>query len=35
MVMAGYGTGHVNTLRLWDARSTRPVDMALFSRGEY
>ena len=35
MVVAGYGTGHVNTLRLWDARSTRPVDMALFSRGEY
>ena len=35
MVVAGYSTGHVNTLRLWDARSTRPVDMALFSRGEY
>ena len=35
MVVAGYSTDHVNTLRLWDARSTRPVDMALFSRGEY
>ena len=35
MVVAGYDTDHVNTLRLWDARSTRPVDMALFSRGEY
>ena len=35
MVVAGYGTDHVNTLRLWDARATRPVDMALFSRGEY
>ena len=35
MVVAGYGTDHVNTLRLWDARPTRPVDMALFSRGEY
>ena len=30
MVVAGYDTDHVNTLRLWDARSTRPVDMALF-----
>jgi len=35
MVVAGYDTDHVNTLRLWDARATRPVDMALFSRGEY
>ena len=35
MVVAGYGTRHVNTLRLWDARATHPVDMALFSRGEY
>ena len=35
MVVAGCGTKHVNTLRLWDARATRPVDMALFSRGEY
>ena len=35
MVVAGYGTDHVNTLRLWDARSTKPVDMSLFSRGEY
>ena len=35
MVVAGYGTKHVNTLRLWDARPARPVDMALFSRGEY
>ena len=35
MVVAGYGTEHVNTLRLWDARSTKPVDMSLFSRGEY
>ena len=35
MEIAGYGTEHVNVLRLWDARSTRPVDMALFSRGEY
>ena len=35
MVVAGYDTDHVNTLRLWDARSTKPVDMSLFSRGEY
>ena len=35
MVVAGYGTDHVNTLRLWDARATKPVDMVLFSRGEY
>ena len=35
MVVAGYGTDHVNTLRLWDARAVRPVDMALFSRGDY
>ncbi len=35
MVVAGYGTQHVNALRLWDARATHPVDMALFSRGEY
>ncbi|WP_443662916.1 glycogen/starch/alpha-glucan phosphorylase [Dysosmobacter sp.] len=35
MEIAGYDTEHVNVLRLWDARSTKPVDMALFSRGEY
>ena len=35
MVVAGYGTEHVNTLRLWDARANRPTDMSLFSQGEY
>ena len=35
MEIAGYGTDHVNVLRLWDARSTKPMDMSLFSRGEY
>ena len=35
MVVAGYGTEHVNTLRLWDARAVKPVDMFLFSKGEY
>ena len=35
MEIAGYGTDHVNTLRLWEAKSPRPVDMALFNRGQY
>jgi starch phosphorylase len=35
MVIAGYGTAHTNVLRLWDARSPKPVDMSLYSRGEY
>ena len=35
MEIAGYGTEHVNALRLWDAKSPVPVDMSLFSRGEY
>ncbi|MCL2083825.1 MAG: glycogen/starch/alpha-glucan phosphorylase [Oscillospiraceae bacterium] len=35
MHVAGYGTKHVNTLRLWDAKSADVLDMSLFSRGEY
>ena len=35
MEITGYGTEHVNTLRLWDAKSPTPVDMSLFSQGEY
>ena len=35
MKIAGYQTKHTNTLRLWDAKSPLPVDMALYSRGEY
>ena len=35
MEIAGYDTDHVNTLRLWDAKSPKPVDMQLFNRGEY
>ena len=35
MDIAGYGTDHVNVLRLWDAKSPAPVDMSLYSRGEY
>ena len=35
MEIAGYGTEHVNTLRLWEAKSPRTLDMALFSSGQY
>ena len=35
MAIAGYRTEHVNLLRLWDAKSPVPVDMSLYSRGEY
>lgn len=35
MLIAGYGGNEVNTLRLWDARSTSALDMYLFSEGEY
>ncbi|MCI9567293.1 MAG: glycogen/starch/alpha-glucan phosphorylase [Lawsonibacter sp.] len=35
MKIAGYQTNHTNTLRLWDAKSPVPVDMSLYSRGEY
>ena len=29
MMIAGYGTEHANTLRLWDAKSPTPVDMKI------
>ncbi len=35
MIIAGYGTRHTNVLRLWDAKSSKPVDMSFYSRGEY
>ena len=35
MEIAGYQTRFTNTLRLWDAKSPSPVDMSLYSRGEY
>ena len=35
MEIAGYKTKHGNVLRLWDAKSPAPVDMSLYSRGEY
>ena len=35
MSIAGYNTKHTNTLRLWDAKSPTPIDMSLFSQGEY
>ena len=35
MEISGYDTDHVNTLRLWQARSPKPIDMKLFSEGQY
>mgnify|MGYP004732602079 FL=1 len=35
MIIAGYNTRHTNVLRLWDAKSSVPVDMSYYSRGEY
>ena len=35
MVIAGYGTEHTNVLRLWSAKSPNPIDMSLYSSGEY
>ena len=35
MEIAGFKTDHVNALRLWDAKSPAPLDMSLFSQGEY
>ena len=35
MLIAGFGGKEINTLRLWDARSTNALDMFLFSEGEY
>ena len=35
MLIAGYGGKDVNTLRLWDAKSAKSLDMYLFSEGQY
>ena len=35
MEIAGFKTEHTNVLRLWDAKSPAPLDMSLFSQGEY
>lgn len=35
MLISGYATDRVNTLRLWDAKSPKSLDMRLFSGGEY
>ena len=35
MLISGYGTDHVNTLRLWEAKSPKQLDMYLFSSGRY
>ncbi|HTT11225.1 MAG TPA: glycogen/starch/alpha-glucan phosphorylase [Burkholderiaceae bacterium] len=34
-IVPGHGTDRVAPLRLWQARPTRPMDFAAFSRGEY
>ncbi|MEM6789343.1 MAG: glycogen/starch/alpha-glucan phosphorylase [Myxococcota bacterium] len=33
--VAGYGTPHVNTLRLWRARASEDFDLAVFNDGDY
>ncbi len=33
--IAGYGTGNVNTLRLWQARASEEFDLDTFNRGDY
>jgi len=33
--VAGYGTPHVNTLRLWRARASEEFDLAVFNDGDY
>ncbi len=35
MLVSGYPGDTVNTLRLWSAKSTKSIDMKLFSQGEY
>ena len=35
MEIAGYDTDHVNSLRLWDAKSPKRLNMKLFSEGQY
>ena len=35
MLIVGYGGKDVNTLRLWDAKSAKSLDMYLFSEGQY
>jgi len=35
MLVAGYGLNRINTLRLWEAKSPKSLDMYLFSAGKY
>lgn len=35
MLVSGYPGDTINTLRLWSAKSTKSIDMQLFSKGEY
>jgi starch phosphorylase len=35
MIVAGYDTKHTNRLRLWEAHSSQPANMALYAQGKY
>lgn len=35
MPIIGYGNGHINTLRLWQAQAPEPFDLDAFNAGEY
>ncbi len=35
MIVPGYGTGSINTLRLWHARASQSLDLAMFNQGDY
>lgn len=35
MPILGYGNGHVNTLRIWDAEAIQTFNLSSFDRGEY
>ena len=35
MIIPGYGTKAVNTLRLWHARAAQTLDLAMFNQGNY
>jgi starch phosphorylase len=35
MIVPGYGTKAVNTLRLWHAKASQSLDLAMFNQGDY
>jgi glycogen phosphorylase len=35
MIIPGYGTRAVNTLRLWHAKASQSLDLAMFNQGDY